>query len=134
MGKIKIAIAEKNGNVSNSHFGDSDKILFYEIDLEKNTITFEKEMDNPLKQVKEDNHGSEGKLKKAMEILKDREIIASGMPSQNFKKLKEKFGKIPVVVQSTDNINIALARIADTIKEMKESGEIKLNRNFYLLV
>ena len=69
-----------------------------------------------------------------MEILKDRDIIASGMPSPNFKKLKEKFGKIPVVVQSTDNINIALARIADTIKEMKESEEIKFNRGFYLLI
>ncbi len=134
MGKIKVAIAEKNGNVSNTHFGDSEKILFYTIDLEKNTITFEKEMDNPLKSFEEEKHGNEDKLKKAMEILKDRDIIASGMPSPNFKKLKEKFGKIPVVVQSTDNINIALARIADTIKEMKESEEIKFNRGFYLLI
>ncbi len=134
MGKIKVAIAEKNGNLSNTHFGDSDKILFYTIDTEKNTITFEKEMDNPLKAVKEENHGSEEKLKKAMELLNDRDVIVSGMPSPNFKKLKEKFGKIPVVVQSTDNINIALARISDTLKEMQEAGEIKFNRGFYLLV
>ncbi|BBB31994.1 iron-molybdenum cofactor-binding protein [Thermotomaculum hydrothermale] len=134
MEKIKIAIAEKDGKVANSHFGDSEKILFYTIDLENNTITFEKEIKNPLKDFKEEKHGSEEKLKNALEILKDREVIASGKPSPNFKKLKEKFGKIPVVIQSTDNINISLARIADTIKEIKENGEIKFNRGFYLLV
>ena len=132
MEKIKIAIAEKDGKVANTHLGDSDKILFYTIDTEKNTIEYEKDIANPLKDI--EGHGREEKLKKAMEVLKDREVIASGMPSPNFKKLKEKYGKIPVVVQSTDNINIALARIADTLKEIKEKGDIKFNRGFYLLI
>ncbi len=132
MSLIKVAIAEKEGKVSNTHFGDSEKILFYTIDLEKNTIEYEKHISNPLKSI--EGHARGEKLKKAMEILKDREIIASGKPSPNFKKLKENHNKIPIVVQSTDNINIALARIADTIKEMKENGEIKFNRDYFILV
>ena len=125
MAEIKVAIAEKNGKLCTGDILDADRILFYSVDLEKNIIKFEKEEPNPVKN---------GDGKKFLEsILRHVKFIASGTVSEELKKLKEKNGITPIAVQSTDNINIALARIADTVKDGEEN-QLKLNRDFYLLI
>ncbi len=122
MKKIKIAVAEKNGKLCNGDMAKCDRILLYSINTEKNIIKFEKE----------EPTNSPYFEKTFEDIVKKVNFVVSGRVSEKLKNLKENTGTIPVAVQSTDNINIALARLADTIKDSIETP--KLNRGFYILI
>ncbi len=130
---LKIAIGRTNGKVSDSHFGDSDELLFYSVNLETGEVEFERSVENPIKKLDEQGHGSEEKLRAAAEVLEDRSVIISGKPSPNFKKLKEKYGKIPVVVRSTDDIDEVISKIIAHFRDASLDN-VEFDHGFYILL
>ena len=132
--KITVAIAQTQGHIADSHFGDSDTLLFYTIDTATGESVFEGSKENPIKKLDEQGHGSEEKLTAAAKVLEDRQVIVSGQPSPKFKKLKEKYGKIPVVVRSTDDVEQIIAKIVAHFKQFSSLSEVEFDHGFYILL
>ncbi|RLE24836.1 MAG: hypothetical protein DRJ08_00090 [Acidobacteria bacterium] len=94
--KVAIAITE-DGAISPTHFGDAEAILFAEVRPGEFKIL--EIRPNPVKQVDEGRHGSDGKLKKAAGFMKDVHIVATGKLSGNFKKMHTEKGKWPFITK-----------------------------------
>jgi len=132
--KIKVAIAQTQGHIADSHFGESDALLFYTIDTATGESVFEGSKENPIKKLDEQGHGSQEKLLAAAEVLEDRQVVVSGQPSPNFKKLKEKYGKIPVVVRSTDDVEQILAKLTAYFKQVRSLSKAAFAPGSYILL
>ena len=95
-GKIIAAIGlDLQGRVSDTHFGDSAAICFAEIGT--GPMPQCQIIVNPLKKVDEAGHGDAEKLAAAQDLLGKVMLVVAGRMSPNFKKMREKKGKLPVV-------------------------------------
>ena len=93
--KIKVTIAQTQGHIADSHFGEADVLLFYTVDTAADESVFERNEENPIKKLDEQGHGSQEKLTAAAKVLEGRQVIVSGQPSPNFKKLRKNTAKSP---------------------------------------
>ena len=94
--KVAIAIT-KDGTISPTHFGDAEQLLFAEVCQGEFRIL--ETRPNPVKQVDEERHGSQGKLNQAAGMMKSVDIVASGRLSINFKKMRTEKGKWPFITK-----------------------------------
>ena len=90
---VAIAIDE-NRHISQTHFGDATQILLARVKAGAHELL--DVFPNPLKG-EEEGHGGLQKLEKAKTFLADIQILATGKASINFKRLRAKSGKWPVV-------------------------------------
>lgn len=86
---------DAQGDITGTHFGDSDSIAFVEISVEGFKIL--QEMENPLRQIDEEGHGSREKLEAAQGMLRSATFVIAGKMSPNFKKMRLNKGKMPIV-------------------------------------
>ena len=92
---ITVAIAvDENSHISQTHFGDAAQILIARVKAGAHESL--DMFPNPLKGA-EEGHGGLQKLEKAKAFLEDIQILATGKASINFKRLRAKSGKWPVV-------------------------------------
>lgn len=94
--KVAIAITEE-GIISPSHFGDAEQLLFAEVCPGEFRIL--ETRPNPVKQVDEERHGSQGKLNQAAGMMKTMNIVATGKLSINFKKMRTEKNKWPIITK-----------------------------------
>jgi len=94
--KVAIAIT-KDGTISLTHFGNAEQLLFAEVCPGEFRI-LETRL-NPVKEVDEKRHGSQGKLNRVADMMKSVDIVASGRLSTNFKKMRTEKGKWPFITK-----------------------------------
>jgi len=94
--KVAIAIT-KDGTISPTHFGNAEQLLFAEVCPGEFRI-LETRL-NPVKEVDEERHGSQGKLNRVAGMMKSVDIVATGRLSTNFKKMRTEKGKWPFITK-----------------------------------
>ncbi len=94
--KVAIAIT-KDGAISPTHFGDADQLLFAEV--REGEFRILETRPNPVKEIDEEHHGSQGKLNKASGMMKGVAIVATGKLSSNFRKMRTEKGKWPILTK-----------------------------------
>lgn len=95
MEKIRICIGSSDGQqVSNSHMGDTDIFLVYDL-KEKDSADFVEKRVNSAKAM---DHDAADKMAAVMALLSDVDVFVARRNSPNFKKIAGKTGHQPVVV------------------------------------
>jgi len=113
MRKVRIALGSNDGkNVVANHMGTAKKFYIYDLFEDGSFILIgARENTSP----DEEGHGLIEKLKVAMNIFKDADIVLSRMASPNFVNMRNKTKFQPVVVK--------VETISDSIKELSKYFE-----------
>ncbi|MEA2102440.1 MAG: NifB/NifX family molybdenum-iron cluster-binding protein [Thermodesulfobacteriota bacterium] len=90
---------DKQGEISCTHFGDSEEILYAEV-MKGSVRLLEKNV-NPVMEFDEEKHGDQAKLNAAHDILGNATIIVAGKMSPNFRQMRKKKDRMPIVSART---------------------------------
>jgi predicted Fe-Mo cluster-binding NifX family protein len=112
MRKIRIALGSNDGeSIFPGHMGMAEDFYVYEL-FEDGNLSFVEKRKNTSPEV-EEKHGLPAKMKAAMEIFKDADIIIGRRMSPNFIKIGANTKFQPVVVE--------IDRISEITKEVAKS-------------
>ncbi|HOO47486.1 MAG TPA: NifB/NifX family molybdenum-iron cluster-binding protein [Deltaproteobacteria bacterium] len=120
--------ADALGDISCTHFGDSEAIVF--VDISADGFTIVGKINNPLKQTDDEGHASRKKLESAKKMLFDVTFIISGKMSPNFKKMRLEKGKMPIV--TTRPLDETLTHLAENLEDI--TAYFEDTKNIYLKV
>lgn len=128
MNKIKLAVGVKDlKSLSNSHFGDSNFYLIYEMNIDNKKIVQVDTIENKTLEYEEDEvlHGDPKKASKVSVLLKDVTVVMAHVFGPNIMKIKKKF--IPIISKEK-NLQLAMSILAKNLNLIED--EIKrINSN-----
>ncbi len=114
---------DKNGDLTDAHFGDSE---YFEIfSVSKSSITFVEQRKN-LK-IREEKHGDPKKAKAISTLLSGVDVLVAFRMGPNILRMKKKF--VPVIV-GTKDVNIAKKLILKSFSRILEEVGRKGEKNY----
>ena len=118
--KIILACGSDDSNAfSHDHFGSSNLFQVFEWDLEKNLISFIKEIENTS--IKERNHGDPKKAESVSKLLKDIDIFVGYAMGPNIARIRKKFlpiiSRIENIEDSLDSLRNLQDQVIDQLKD-----------------
>ncbi len=107
MKKLRIVLGSNDGkNIILDHMGEAKNFLIYDL-FENGQFKFLEKRENTSPETK--GHGDVNKLKVAMEIFKDADVVLSRKISPNYIKMRDNTKFQPVLTE----IDLALASILE---------------------
>lgn len=138
---LKVAFKlNRNNELTEEHFGDSDKFAIYEIS-DDGSVKLIEYRENKAKDIEEDHsehHGDPKKLKAVISQLHDVDVLAGFIMGPNLLRIKRNSDKVPFLTRTRD-LNLAIKRVIENFNELwsqvnsKKSEKRSLNNSSMIL-
>ncbi len=130
MRKLRVAFGMENEEkLTDTHYGDSEFFLIYEI-LEDGTAKLLEKRPNRAKEMEEheSEHGDPRKFRAVIEQLKDVDVLAAFRMGPNFLRIRDQSNKVAFFT-STRDLNLALQRVIESFEELWRQVEEKKSKH-----
>ncbi|MBN1438873.1 MAG: hypothetical protein JW929_05620 [Anaerolineales bacterium] len=119
MRKIRVVLGSNDGEtIIPDHMGTAKEFYIFDVFMDGRSVLVEKrENTSPQEDEKEIRHGDVRKLKSAMEIFEDCEVVLSRRGSPNFVRMRDN-SRFQPVVSRVDSLSDLMHGLAESFEEL----------------
>ncbi len=127
---LRVAFGLNNNNeLTNEHYGDSDKFAIYEF-YEDGSYKLIEYRENKAREILEDHeehHGDPRKFKAVVEQLRDVDVLAGFIMGPNLRRIKSVSDKVPFLTRTRD-LELAIKRVAENFDDLWKQVQEKKSK------